>query len=59
MNNKADKMFELLKPILFLLGILLMNVAVYQFSIPLGLLATGASLVGIALIIDFETRGSF
>lgn len=59
MVNKADYILELLKPILFLLGIVVMNVAVYQFSVPLGLLGTGASLVGIALLIDFETRGSF
>lgn len=58
MVNKADYILELLKPILFLLGIVVLNIGVYLYSVPIGLAASGISLIGIALLIEYETRGS-
>ena len=56
MGEKAIIVIELLKPILFILGIVLMNVALYTVSLTYGLLASGISLVGIALLIDYESQ---
>lgn len=56
MGKTANIIIELLKPILFVLGITLMNVALYTVSFTYGLLASGISLVGIALLIDYESQ---
>lgn len=42
--------------ILFLLGLSAINVAVYMYSTELGLVATGVSLVLVALILNSEQR---
>lgn len=59
--KKLYKPFQLLVAnfvsILFLMGLIIINVAVYiGTNLVAGLITTGATLIVIALIIDYESR---
>ena len=55
LKNLGNLLLNSLVPIIFLIGLTLINIACYmQWGLVVGLIATGTTLVGVALVIQFE-----